>query len=1159
MPTLPEKVNLEQFLFLVQEIFPAVLLTDAAGRITWINQGVIKLCGYELPEVMGLPAQSLFRKCLNDEVTQAYVKDCLAHSQPFQYEVPNPGPNSEDNWIRVKAHPMLDHEGRVTLYAGLMEDITDWKKAQLTLAESEQRFRTLIENAPGVMYEWRENFDGTSQFTYSSPKLQELFGISCDDAGQVARFIHPEDKARWRQTVADSVRMRTPWHFEGRIVVPDQPLRWWRGDAIIAAEDQHGLLYRGILQDITATMVALEAARETEQRWRAAMESVGNDTWEYNCLTHELLLSEKYRFLLGYQGQPVSVEADAEPWYDNVHPDDKVAARQAILAYLRGIVPTYSTTYRVTDQDGQDKWILSRAMVTRRDEQHNPLLVTGTHTDVTEITRTQRALEASTLRLSSTIANLQRAVLMEDENRKIILVNEAFCKLFKLPSTPEELMGTDRLLLAKQVKLHFHDQESFLRGTIETPQQQRTIRGEELALKDGRTIERDSTPIYAQGSYIGYLWMYEDITVRKTAEDALRRREEKYRGILENLNLGLLEMNLAGEVLFVNDSYCEITGYTQQELLHSNLDRIMPNEADRLLLEEKRKLRALGISDTYEVSLKTKRGEIKWVLVSGAPLYDDDKQLVGTIGVTLDITHQKQLEVNLRQAKRYAEESASAKERFLANMSHEIRTPMNAILGMSQLLAKTSLSGPQRNYLHAISSSAENLLVIINDILDLTKINAGKMTLEQIGFNLRKVCEQVEKTLQYKAEDKGLGLIVEIGAGIPDVLLGDPHRLIQVLLNLAGNAIKFTEKGQIWISCELMTTFKKQVLIEFSVSDTGVGIDPKYLKNLFQDFSQEDPSVSRKFGGTGLGLSISRSLVNLMGGELRIESEQQHGTISTFSLLLPIGAETDLPRKTLPISSNRVREKLRGKRILLVEDNEYNRMLAKSFLQHAHMEVTEAENGAVAVALARSQEFDLILMDVQMPVLNGYEATAQLREELALRTPIIALTANAIRGDDQKCLAAGMNDYLAKPFHEDELLKLVHDWLLVAPAPEPEARLYRIDILKEAAHGDDKFVSFMLRTFIQSSTLVLTSLRESLLTGELSGLKAAAHKVKPSLTHLRIYPVLTLVEQLEQWPGAFDRPMLEQLVDDIETELRKVLAQINTDLQALDADPAQDK
>jgi PAS domain S-box-containing protein len=1150
LPQLPLVGGLDSFLNLVEEVFAAVLLADERGRVTWCNKDFTRLCGLELPQILDQPVKAILRQPLQGTAQQATIDDLLARQQPFEYDVPNPNPECPGSWIRMKGQPVFTSAGQLLLYAGLLTDITEERKAQLQLAQNELRFRTLIEKAPVAFNEWRQYPDGRAEYTYSSPKMQELFGLDSAAATQLPRYIHPDDQAQWQRASHAAGQPQAAWAFKGRLLVPGQPLRWLRGYAVVVSEEADGsLLYRGILEDVTSRMQAQEALWEKEQRGHRAMEAIGNDIWELDVDARRLTLSPEYQELLGYDGQPLELPAAMTP-YQNIAPEESAVAAEAMMAHMKGQLPLYSATYRVTPADGVTKWISARGIVTERDERGYAQIITGAHSDVTEIVQTKEALEATSLRLSSTIANLPMAVLLEDESHRVVLINNTFCQLFDMPCPPEQLQGQDCLDLGEQAKWQFRDEQGFIERIREIRAQYLTVRKEQVELKNGRIVERTSVPLYATGTYIGRLWQYEDVTKRKKEELVLRRREEKYRGILENMNMGLVELDLDAHILFCNDSFSEITGYAREELLGTSFDSLVANEASRKLMTEKLVSRIFGIQDTYELPVRTKHNELKLLLVSAAPLYNDERHIVGYIGVHLDITHQKRLESKLREAKQQAEESAQAKEMFLANMSHEIRTPMNAIVGMSQLLAKTTLSDQQHNYLHAISSSAENLLVIINDILDLSKINAGQMALEQIGFSLRKVCEQVEKTLHYKAEDKGLHLQVRVSPDIPEVLLGDPYRITQVLLNLAGNSVKFTEKGEVLVTCELAATLGPEVTIAFRVSDTGIGIDPHYLRRLFKNFSQEDSSVSRKYGGTGLGLSISRSLVNLMGGELHIQSGKQQGTVSTFSLLLPVGALTDLPRKELSGNSTFIREGLRGKRVLLVEDNEYNRVLAKSFLRQAHIEVTEAENGAVAVELARQQPFDLVLMDVQMPVLNGFEATQQLRQELRLSVPIIALTANAIRGDHQKCLDAGMSDYLSKPFHEDELLKLVHEWLHQAPGHDKNPKLYRLDLLQQAAHHDQKFVTFMLRTFLKSSADILTSLHANLAAGDLEALKATAHKVKPSLRHLQILPALALAEELESWPGAFNEAKLVPLVESIDKLLRQVAEQITQDLEA---------
>jgi PAS domain S-box-containing protein len=1026
-PTLlvPEPAQLEQ---LMQGIYSAVVFTNTADQIIWANDGFASLYGAEVGQLVGQPVSTFLRPQLTEPATISYIQESLAAQVAFQYEVPRPGPAGEGGWIRVKVLPIRNAAGEVVMVAKLIEDISGWKK---TLAENEVRFQALAENAPGVLYEWRKNQDGSFEFIYVSPKLYELFGIRIEDIVRMPEFVHSEDRARFIQSMVDAVECRSSWHCEYRVVVPDQPLRWMQGSAVVVGSDERGIIYSGILQDATPLKQVQALLRERDLRLQLAVGGFGDGSWDLNLHTHQLTFSSEYKAMLGYADHEF---ADTYAnWIDHVHSDDLEGLMDMMKGwYLPGSsTKTVTIEYRLRCQDGSYKWVLSRAMVTARDAAGEPVMLSGLHTDITTLKRTEKDLEASQRRLSTVIANFQEGLVLEDEHRRIMLVNDAFCDLLVNPVSPAELVGKQGAWLAEGSKAYMRYPHRYVARIAALLQRRKPVSGDILLLLDGRVFQRDFTPIFDGDRYIGQMWKFQDITARTNAEADLRRREEKYRGIIENMSLGLVEADLNDHLLYANQSFCDMTGYCTDELAGQRFSPIFLEGNDLTMVEAKLKSREHGISDSYEVAMKTKDGERKWLLVSGAPLYGDDQQPVGSIGIYLDVTPQKDLEANLREAKAQAEISSRAKQDFLANMSHEIRTPMNAILGMSQLLAQTELNGPQASYLHAISASAENLLVIINDILDLSKIEAGHMAIERIGFSPQEVLAQVEKTLLYKAEEKGISFITHLGPGVPPVLFGDPYRLTQVLLNLAGNSVKFTEHGSVTVACSLLEALPDgEVRVEFAVGDTGIGMDADYLAQIFENFSQEDSSISRKFGGTGLGLGISKKLVELLGGELHVSSQKNWGTTSRFALPLAVASPADLPQPKASPNLSSLRYALRGKRVLLVEDNSFNRMLAGVFLNNLSLDVTEAANGEIAVALAQAQAFDLILMDVQMPVMNGYEATAILRQELGLTVPIIALTANAISGEREKCLAVGMNDYLTKPFQEGDLIRIVQSWVL---------------------------------------------------------------------------------------------------------------------------------
>ncbi|GAB3635197.1 hypothetical protein GCM10027422_07870 [Hymenobacter arcticus] len=1159
--TSPYLGDLPNFLAQMQSLFVGVITADQKGMLHWVNSRFLTRSGCRLPQLVGQPLHCLLAHGPLDEATQALLAMGMAGGLSFQFDLPDPCPGYAGGWLRVRMQPLRRPAADGLLFVGMLEDISQEKRNQLALAESERRYRELAENVPGVLYRWRVHPDGTLTTLYDSPKAQTIFGLLPADSTRLRDYVHPDDLGRWQDSVAATTAESSTiaWDFEGRLVVPGQPLRWMRGHATRSYSDAQGDVYSGIIQDITPLKLAEEATRQGKLRQRLAVDGLGDGAWEYNYQHRRLTISAEYKAMVGYADHECPSEYVG--WSHHLHPEDVQVVEAAWWAYYQGTTDTFSCEHRLRTRSGTTKWVLSRALATKRDAAGEPLLITGINTDITASKQVAVALSMAALRLSTTITSLRRGILLVDENQRIVLTNASFCQIFNLTTPPEELIGLPHHTLVQQLKHSFGQEVDFLthlRENIESQQPHNNL----VKLRTGRVIRHDFVPVRDGATNIGYLWKFADITERHNAEQVLKRQEEKYRNIIDNTQLGLVEMDLNHRVLYANQSYCQMVGYAPEELLGQPLHPLIIRPENMPALRERVTDRRNGITGSYELEVHTKQGENKWLFIGAAPLYDEAKQPIGTIGINLDITHQKALEQRLREAKQQAEDSARAKELFLANMSHEIRTPMNAIMGMSQLLAKTPLAGKQSNYLHAITTSAQNLLVIINDILDLSKLDAGKMTIERVGFNVARLCAQIEKTLLYKAEEKGLRLVIKVSPLIPDVVLGDPYRITQILLNLAGNSVKFTPKGEVTIECEVAGYLNGEVIVAFVVRDTGIGIDPAYLEHIFQEFSQEDSSITRKFGGTGLGLSICRSLARLMGGEIYIESEKNKGTVSYFSLFLPIGTVHDLPlRKSTATELGRHSE-LRGKQVLLVEDNEYNRLLAKTFLTNAGLEVTEACHGAEAVEQVQHQSFDLILMDVQMPVMDGFEATAVLRQQFGLTTPIIALTASAINGEKQKCLTAGMNDYLTKPFYEDELLTLVHDWVLgshsstepgeVAPpmpaAPAPA--LYKLDILLDTARGNQKFVVMMLQTFIDGTYAALRDLGHALQVGNVQALQATAHKLRPSLVHLQIQPVVALMDSLEGWVGPFSYDDLQPLVEASDQRLREVLASMSAELEA---------
>ncbi len=553
----------------------------------------------------------------------------------------------------------------------------------------------------------------------------------------------------------------------------------------------------------------------------------------------------------------------------------------------------------------------------------------------------------------------------------------------------------------------------------------------------------------------------------------LHRLSAMHRAVLENVGSGIISVAPDGRVTTFNRAAERLLGYRADEVVGQLTPQAWHDPEE--VAQHARQLSAeLGqaIEPGMEVFFARPRrqqpeeGEWSFIRKDGSRLpvhltvtakRDDAGEIMGFIGLVYDLVERKQAEAaqrrhqdeleqtvqqrtaELRLARDAAEAANSAKSAFLANMSHEIRTPMNAILGMSALALRGELAPAQRNYVQKAYTAAQSLLGIIDDILDFSKIEAGKLEVEAIPFSLDQALDNLVSVLSLRAEQAGLALRLDLSPGLPNVLVGDPSRLGQVLLNLGNNAVKFTEQGSVTVAVRALALDAHSATLRFEVRDTGIGMSPEVQQRLFQPFTQADASTSRRYGGTGLGLAISRHLVRLMGGELQADSTPGRGSRFSFSLRFGVQAGASLrPPAAVrePTPAGDARALLRGAPILLVEDNPINQEQALALLCEAGIEVTVAGNGKEALDLLARHDFDAVLMDCQMPVMDGYAATRALRQmPLRHSLPVIAMTANAMVGDRDAALAAGMNDHIAKPINVQEMFATLARWVGRTPPP----------------------------------------------------------------------------------------------------------------------------
>lgn len=688
--------------------------------------------------------------------------------------------------------------------------------------------------------------------------------------------------------------------------------------------------------------------------------------------------------------------------------------------------------------------------------------------------------------------------------------------------------------------------------------QQRTWE-EHITAPDGSvlTLVRNMYPVLDDRGNVDFLIGYGlDITDRKKIEEQLKVNEKRYRDLYNFSPALIYTHDLNGTMLSVNPAISTVLGYNSEEVVNKNIKILLPAiDQDKVQAEYIQKVNSSGTSKgVFRASHKN--GTIKYLFYENYKVEEADS-LPYIIGFSQDITERILAEKELLLAKRNTEKMAKVKDTFLANMSHELRTPINGILGVTNLLAKTTLNDQQIHYAHLISDSVNNLLTIINDILDMEKISSGKIEFEHHDFKVIDKVRTLVHSFKYKAEQKQLKLSLNTTLPSNLVVIGDQHRLAQILTNLLSNAIKFTNKGSINVSLSLLHYTDTDVIIEFVVEDTGIGIDESRINTIFDPFEKASSKIT-KYGGTGLGLSISKNLVEMQGGSIGLSSQVNSGTTFTFSLPFKRGqlqAVNDLKRPVLNLAKIE-------KKILVAEDIELNQFLVKTMLESWGGTVDIAVNGKEAIKKVEQNRYDLILMDIQMPEMDGITATRHIREmpdNEKAQIPIIAFTANTLQGDARLYHDAGMNDYITKPYAEEKLHEKISEVLNLAlkapvqvehplvnetapPLAEPEERLYNIAMIEAIGKNNPAFVEKMIVMFVDFVGKDFEKLKDAAAKNNWTEVGQIAHKLKSTFGNMGVTSLVPYVVDLETHTG---EP--EPLIKALDAGLEKVFAQLKHD------------
>ncbi|MBG8554112.1 PAS domain S-box protein [Hymenobacter guriensis] len=648
--------------------------------------------------------------------------------------------------------------------------------------------------------------------------------------------------------------------------------------------------------------------------------------------------------------------------------------------------------------------------------------------------------------------------------------------------------------------------------------QELSIANIELAFQNDEKEKRAAELVIANKE----LAFQNDEKVKRAAE---LRVANYARGLIEASRDPLVTISPEGKITDMNRATVYITGMEREQLIGS--DFFVYFTDPQMAREVYQEVFAKGTVADSPLTLRHKNGKLTDVLFNGSVYKNDEGKVLGVVIVARDVTDQKRIATELIEAKfaaeratvlaeeaqAKAESAVKAKQQFLSNMSHEIRTPMNAIIGFTKVVLKTELTDKQREYLTAIKLSGDTLIVLINDILDLAKVDAGRMTFEKIPFKLASSVTAMVHLFETKIQEKNLELVMDYDAKIPDVLVGDPVRLHQVILNLVSNAVKFTSEGTITVGVRMLVQDKEKVILEFAVTDTGIGIEETKLDTVFDDFQQATSGTSRLYGGTGLGLAIVKNLVEPQGGTINVKSKV--GVGSTFSFILSF-AKT-LEKASADINLNIEREEgFKNVKILVVEDIALNQLLMKTLLEDFGFEMEVAGNGKIALEKLRTTRYDIVLMDLQMPVMNGFEATEYIRNELRLNVPIIALTADVTTVDVEKCKAVGMNDYISKPIDDKLLYSKIIKYLKqsdadqtaalpVGDVPKQAQTCVNFDYLKRITKSDARMAE-MIGLYLQEIPQLVQTMKQAIAEKDWMALKRATHSMIPTFATMGMDP-----------------------------------------------------
>ena len=1076
-------------------------------------------------------------------------------------------------WMMSRGNVVArDADGSPLRMTGTLSDITarkEYEKAQL---------QNLLDASPDVMI--MINMKG--EICYANGLAESLFGyprgqLMMKPIEMLVPLIHREAHVEFRRQFSAEINGTRLMAPKGK--APRQVAGLRRDGVEIPVEVNLSsiaisgqAMVMATVRDISERKNAEASLLSSEERYRRIVETAAEGIWIIDLKGLTVFVNPRLSQMLDYAKEDFL----GKPLTDFMDEEGIEIARLFLQQVEAG--SSERSDLKFIRADGSVLWA-SMSATPIRDSNGTMTGAMAMLTDVSERRIAVDALTTNNHRLASIFNAVTNGVILQNKGREILERNAAanlMLGLFDNNLAPQEWvwLGENGRRIRSET---FPAEIAWRTGEA--------VRDVVLGIRQKNDevmwLTVNAEPIREKDGSINQMVIsFTDINERKRAADLLRQSEERLEEIIEAIPVAIFIKDAAGRLLLINHA-CEIQfGVKFSEVQGQMADAF--SHADELAAQLKADKRAWEnriLLEQEELIWHVGKGEKRDIRTYRKPVFTQLGHADYLICVCVDVTQHKRAEralrelnesleervakrtVQLDEAKKAAEEANNSKGMFLANMSHEIRTPMNGVIGMAYLTLQTELTKKQRAYVEKIHYAGEYLLGIIDDILDFSKIDAGKLELEHTAVDLKKVLANLRNVVSNRAETKGLQIVIQEVNDLPTNLVGDPLRLGQVLINLVSNAIKFSEKGEIKLAIEVLERNADSCQLRFAVQDQGIGIGKDNLKKLFNSFQQADTSTTREYGGTGLGLVICKQIVELMRGEIGVESQPGDGSCFWFTVRLGLGHTTAFASKEIDATAlAKMRADLHGKRILLAEDNPFNQQIASEILQQAGMEVVIANNGHEALQLIRQQQFDCVLMDVQMPQMDGLQATRELRSDAAFRKLcIIAMTANATVQDRQDCIASGMSDFVTKPIQPAHLFTVMARNMLgmpsihVATSPSPtskvsglpqDSEIIDLTVLAKLIGASPLKIAKFAHDFLRSCRDGMQELQDALVTQDLVRCTELAHRMKSAA---KTVGALGFARVCQEFESQEERATIESARDFV-AQLQEILAKIEQEV-----------